>query len=809
MKKNNFVFLFALSLMLLSGMTFAQIQYQLPPEEIIELVDAPSTPSMVISPDNQTVLLIDNPDLPGIEDLAAPEYRLAGLRFNPVTNGGSRGRFGTGLRFMNLDGTNERPVQGLPKSPKISNTSWSPNGKMVAFTHTTGTGIELWVADVETSTARKLTGEVINDVLGNSFSWLSDNKTIVYSAIPEGRGPTPTRPTVADGPVVQESIGRRAAVRTFQDLLKDPYDEAIFDYYATSQLVKIDLDGNSQKIGEPGVIYYFNPSPDGQYLLTTTVQKPYSYIVPMYRFPQKIELLDMNGRLVRLLVEVPLTDNLPQGFSSVRTGARSHTWRSDKPASLWWVEALDGGDPAVEAEYRDQLFYLEAPFTAEPTPSLQLELRYGGITWGRDDFAMVSESWRATRRMKLSSFNPGDASLAMSLLFDRSMEDRYNDPGRFETTLNEYGRRVLQFDRRQRFLYLTGQGASPEGNQPFLDEYDLRTGLTKRLWQSEAPWYEIPVSLVDADRGLLITRRESVDVQPNYYMRDLRRNRLTQITHFPDPSPKLRELQKELVHYERADGIPLSGTLYLPDGFQPGVDAPLPTMLWAYPREFKSADAAGQVSGSPYTYTRVGATSAVMLATLGYAVLDNASFPIVGEGDEEPNDTFVEQLVANAEAAINKLVEMGVTDPDRVAVSGHSYGAFMTANLLSHCDLFAAGIARSGAYNRTLTPFGFQGEERTYWQSPEVYNTMSPFMNADKVKAPMLLIHGIDDNNSGTFPIQSERYYDALRGHGATVRLVMLPHESHGYSARESVLHMHWEWINWLDKYVKNRVVER
>ena len=807
MKKTLLVFL--ISLFLIPGNLFAQIKYQLPPQEIIELVDAPSTPSMIISPNNQTVLLIANPDLPGIEDLAAREYRLAGLRFDPATNGSSRGRFGTGLRFMNLDGTNERPVQGLPRSPKISNTSWSPDGSKVAFTNTTGTGIELWVADVETSTARKLTGEVINDVLGNCFSWLSDSKTIVYSAIPESRGSAPNRPTVAEGPVVQESIGRRAAVRTFQDLLKDVYDEAIFDYYATSQLVKIDTEGNSQKIGQPGVIYYFNPSPDGQYLLVTRVQKPYSYIVPMYRFPQRIEILDLDGRLVRLMADIPLSDNIPQGFSAVRTGPRSHTWRSDKPASLYWVEALDGGDPAAEVDHRDQLFYLEAPFTGDPSPSIKVELRYSGITWGREDFALVYESWTATRRMKLSSFHPTDPSLAMSLMFDRSTEDRYNDPGRFETVPNQYGRSVLQFDRRQRFLYLTGQGASPEGNKPFLDEYDLRTGLTKRLWQSEAPWYETPVSLIDPDRGLLLTRRESVEVQPNYYLRDLRRDRLTQVTQFPDPSPKLRELQKEMIHYERADGIPLNGTLYLPAGYRPGVDAPLPTMMVAYPREYKSADAAGQVSGSPYTYTRVGASSAVMLATQGYAVLDNASFPIVGEGDEEPNDTFVEQLVANADAAIKKLVEMGVTDPNRVAVSGHSYGAFMTANLLAHSDLFAAGVARSGAYNRTLTPFGFQSEERTYWQVPELYNAMSPFMHADKVNEPILLIHGIDDNNSGTFPIQSERYYDALRGHGATVRLVMLPHESHGYSARESVLHMHWEWLNWLDKYVKNRTVER
>ncbi len=805
MKYLAILLVFWLTVILFAGKAFAQISYQLPPQEIIELVDAPATPTMLISPNNEVVALITNPDLPGIDDIAAHELRLAGIRFDPATNGASRERFGTGLTFTNIDGSNVRPVYGLPIHPKISNLSWSRDGSMLAFTHTTATGIELWVANPANAVARRLTGGVVNGVLGTTFTWLPDNRTIIYSAIPEGRGPAPTRPAVASGPVVQESIGRRAAVRTFQDLIRDVYDEAIFDYYATSQLVKTNLDGNSRLLGEPGVIWFFNPSPDGNYLLLTRIKKPYSYIVPMQRFPQTVELLDMEGRLVRLLAEVPLTDNLPQGFGAVRTGPRSHTWRSDKPAAIFWAEALDGGDPANQVTHRDQLFFLEAPFSGEPLPSVKTELRMANITWGRHDFALLSENWPRDRRGKLSSFNPSDPAWPMRLLWERSIEDRYNDPGSFQTILNQYGRQVLQFDRRGRLLYLFGQGASPEGNRPFIDEYDIRTGKTRRLWQSQAPWFESPVRLIDADRGLVITRRESVEVQPNFFLRDLGRNRITQITQFPDPMPTLKALQREMIHYERADGIPLSGTLYLPAGFRRGVDAPLPTLLWAYPREFKSADAAGQVTGSPFTYTRVGASSPVMLATQGYAILDNASFPIVGEGEKEPNDTFVEQLIANAEAAINKLVDMGVTARNRVAVSGHSYGAFMTANLLTHSNIFAAGVARSGAYNRTLTPFGFQGEERNFWQAPEVYNIMSPFIHADKMKTPMLLIHGADDNNAGTFPLQSERYYDALRGLGATVRLVMLPHESHGYAARESVLHMHWEWLQWLDRFVKNR----
>ncbi len=610
---------------------------------------------------------------------------------------------------------------------------------------------------------------------------------------------------VADGPVVQESIGRKAAVRTYQDLLTDAYDERIFDYYATSQLYSVDLEGNLEKIGDPGVIWYFMDSPDGNYLLVNQIERPYSYIVPFSRFPQSVNIIDLESGEKVNIADIPLSDDIPQGFDATRKGPRSFTWRSDKPATLFWVEAIDGGDPAEEADYRDQIFYLEAPFTGNPKEGFKLELRYRGITWGKDDYALVNQFWWRDRRIVTSSFDPSDMESPIIAVFDRSTEDRYNDPGNFQTITNQYGKSVLHFDNNNRFLFLVGSGATPEGNQPFVDRYNIISGDVERLWRSEPPYYEYPVSIVDADEKIVITRRESQQEHPNFYLRNISDDTLDQVTDLPEPFPQLRDVYNEMIHYEREDGIPLNGTLYLPEGYTIGEDDPLPTILWAYPREFITADGAGQVTGSPHTYTRVGPTSPIMLVTQGYAVLSNASFPVVGEGDQEPNDTFAEQLVANGEAAVNKLVEMGVTDPDRVAVSGHSYGAFMTANLLSHTDMYAAGIARSGAYNRLLTPFGFQREERTFWQDKDLYIDMSPFSHADKMNTPMLLIHGADDNNAGTYPMQSERYYDALRGHGATVRLVMLPHESHGYRARESVLHMHWEWIEWLDEYVKER----
>jgi dipeptidyl aminopeptidase/acylaminoacyl peptidase len=467
------------------------------------------------------------------------------------------------------------------------------------------------------------------------------------------------------------------------------------------------------------------------------------------------------------------------------------------------VEALDGGDAGQPAEERDRVLMHAAPFDGEPTPWVTLGLRYGGIMWGTDDLALVMESWWRTRTARAWRLSPGEPTAEPELFFERSYEDRYNDPGYPMMVPNEWGWPVLRTADRGRTLFLSGAGASPEGDRPFVDKLDLRTMETERLFRSEAPYYESPLEFLDDDGRYLLTRRESQDDPPNYFVRDMRTGDLRQLTAFPNPTPQLEGMSKELIQYTRADGVDLQATLYLPPGYEPERDGPLPLFVWAYPREFKSADAAGQVSGSPYRFTRLSGWSTAIWVAMGYAVMDGATMPIIGEGDAEPNDTYVEQLVASGEAAIDEAARRGVADPNRVGVGGHSYGAFMTANLLTHSDAFAAGIARSGAYNRSLTPFGFQAEERTFWEAPEVYFRMSPFMNADKMNAPILLIHGEMDNNSGTFPIQSERYYHALKGLGKTVRLVMLPFESHGYAARESILHMLWEMQEWLDRYVK------
>jgi dipeptidyl aminopeptidase/acylaminoacyl peptidase len=779
--------------------------YMLPPDDILSMADAPATPSISIQPQNKLMLLIDNPGMPGIDEFVADEFRLAGVRFNPATNGPSREIYHTGISLANIDGTNERRLEGLPFPSRISKIRWSPDGRKIAFLNTHCDVIELWVADAATSVAAKVTGDGINDILGSSFTWLSDSKTIVYTAVPGNRGEPPASPSIPAGPVIQENIGRQAPARTFQDLLSNSHDEELFEYHATSQIIKINIDGGERiPLGDPGIFPNISASPDGKYLMIHRIRRPFSYLVPYFRFPYDVEITDLNGDLVRLVARIPLMEEVPRGFGATYPGPRSFTWRNDAAATIFWVEALDGGDPALEVPFRDQLVWMASPFKSDPRRGLKLELRFGGIIWGNDNLAVINEHWRSDRRMITSFFNPLTHN-GKTVIWDRSTEDGYGNPGSFQTNINENGFPVLQYDRRGRSLFLFGSGASPDGNRPFVDEFRIRDHTITRLWRSESPYYEVPVRLLDHQPRKLLTRRESVDEQPNFFIRDISSGNLSQVTFFPDPQPQLRAVSRQMIHYQREDGVNLTGELYLPAGYNPETDGPLPAILWAYPREFLSPDAAGQVSGSPYAFKRAGNSSVVLFVTQGYAVLDNAGFPIVGEGDSEPNDTFIEQLVSNASAAIDKIVEMGVADRERIAVSGHSYGAFMTANLLSHSNLFAAGIARSGAYNRTMTPFGFQAEERTYWEAPEIYFRMSPFSYAHQVQAPLLLIHGSADNNSGTFPMQSERYYNALKGHGVTTRLVMLPYESHGYVARESILHVLWEYSMWLDQYVKNK----
>ena len=805
MKSIRIILLFALTTVLFIPWSFAQDTYQKPSQDLIDLVDGARTPSVSFSPDRSTLLLQEVPALPTISEIAQPELRLAGIRINPNTNGPSRPGYVTGFTLRDMETGEDRVVTGLPDSPVITNVSWSPDGNYFAFLLNTEDSLELWVADVSSAEAKKLAdGGVNNTYYGSPYSWTRDSSGLIVQMVPDDRGDVPVKSMIPTGPVIQESLGEARPARTYQDLLQDSHDEELFDYYFTSQLKEVSLDGAVTTLGEPAIYRSVSLSPDGNYLLVNMTERPYSYRVPAFRFPQNIQIWDRDGNLVHQFAELPLADRVPIAFSATTDGPRSVSWRNDAPSTLSWVEALDGGDPSVEVDYRDRVFTLDAPFSGDPVQHLDLEYRYSGLQWSEEGFALASEFWRQDRHLRTWKIDPDQPDSEPRLVVDRSTEDRYNDPGSPEMKRSEFGTMVLNTVEDGSSLLMTGIGATPEGNRPFLSKFNLETGETTELWRSESPYYERVVTLMDEDGSKVITRRESVDVQPNFFIRDVETGDSIQITFFEHPTPQLKDVHKEFIQYEREDGVQLSATLYLPPGYDKENDGKLPVLVWAYPREFRSADAAGQVADSPYRFAGMSYWGPHFALTMGFAVVENATMPIVGEGDENPNDTFVEQLIMSADAVLDEVERRGVGDRNRAAIGGHSYGAFMTANLLAHSRLFRAGIARSGAFNRTLTPFGFQAEPRNYWNASEIYLGMSPFMHADGIKDPILFIHGAEDNNSGTFPMQSERMYAAVAGLGGITRLVMLPEESHGYRARESVLHMLYEQSEWLDRYVKN-----
>lgn len=786
------------------------VGYQKPPQPIVDMVAAKDIPAIRISSDGQLMIMLDMPDMPTIEELSQPELRLAGVRVSPATNGPSRTSAYTGIRLKLTSTGQEKSFEGLPSKLQLGDFAWSPGEDKVAFTNTTSSGIELWMADVKTMQAKRLSNLYLNTAYGKAVAWTPDGNSILAKFIDSGRKPISEVPATPAGPVIQESLGKSTAAPTYQDLLKNPYDENAFEYYFSAQLKIVDFNGRTVDFGPKGIIRNFDYSPDGQYVLLSMITRPYSYTVPINLFPYTTSLLSKQGVLVKKLADSPLADNLPSGFDAVLKGQREFGWRSDKPATLYWVEALDNGNPGQQATVRDVLYMQAAPFNLTPYKLAECYYRFHSVTWGDDKLAIVTERWFRTRSERRVFIKPSNETFRVNL-FDRYYEDGYNDPGIFVTKKNEYGRQVLltEFSALKRIsdqdnvnLFMITGGASPEGDRPFLMRFNIKTKIRDTLFRSQAPYYERPVFF--NNEKFIINSRESTDSITNYFRVSLSDKTYQKITDFRNPYPQLAGVQKQNIRYKRLDGIDLGGTLYLPKEFKKG-DKPLPVVMWAYPREFKTIDAAGQVKGSPYQFTRLSSGSPVFWVTRGYAILDNADMPVVGESNKNPNDTFVEQVRYNAEAAINEMVRMGVADPKRIAVGGHSYGAFMTANLLAHTNLFAAGIARSGAYNRSLTPFGFQAEERTYWQAPDIYNRMSPFSYADKIKTPLLLLHGQADNNSGTFPLQSERLYAALKGHGAITRLVMLPSESHAYRARESVLHSIWEMDQWLEKHVKNK----
>ncbi len=795
-------------LLLLSLGVFAQggLGYQEPPKEIKDLIDAPLAPSVRIDTKGENVILLYRNAYKTIAELSEEELRLGGLRINPVTNIGSRTTFYNNIKVKKAFDQNAKQVSGLPENPRLAYFSWSPDESMMAFTHTTATGVEIWVLDANKGSAKKLTNAGANANLGWPMTWFADSKALLVKMLPDDRQPLiNTQTAVPTGPTVSVSSGEKAQNRTYQDLLKNPVDEKNFEQLARSEIHKVNLDGTSAKWMDTGMYRGLDFSPDGKYVLLTQVKRPFSYLVPYYRFASQTAIYDLNGKQIKMLLDRSVDEVRPKGFMSTTDQPRGFNWRADKPSTIVWTVALDEGDPAKEMEYRDEVFELNAPFNGKERSVVKTKNRFSGITWGTDKLAIAYDYWFDNRNTKTYTFDPSDNSVEAKIIFDRNYQDAYSNPGNFVTSKNKLNQYVLTMDGGN--AYLMGDGFTKEGQFPFVDQMNLESGKTTRLYQSAyTDKVEDLVDAMDMSKGEILVRIESPTEYPNYYLRNIKKKvALKPITQFKNPFKAMQDVEKEVISYKRDDGVELTGTLYLPVGYDKEKKEKMPMIMWAYPVEYKDKASAGQNTTNPNEFIYPWYGSPVFWVTRGYVVLDDAAFPIIGEGDEQPNDTFRKQLVANAKAGIDAVDEMGYIDRNRVAVGGHSYGAFMVANLLSHSDLFAAGIARSGAYNRTLTPFGFQREERSYWEAPEVYNTMSPFMHADKMKTPLLLVHGEADNNSGTYPMQSERYFNALKGLGGPARLVMLPKESHGYRAKESIMHVLWEQDQWLEEHVKNR----
>lgn len=781
----------------IANVSNAQTGYKKPPKEVLDILHAPVTPGVSVSPTRDNMILTTGLRYPPLADLAQPMLRLAGRRINPAANSPHRYQYAVALTLKRLSDGSEIKID-VPPAVKISGVEWSDDGKHFAFLNGTPNRVELWIGDAATGKVRSLKDLAVNSVMNNGLTWMPDSRTLLVQLVPAARGAAPAAPLVPNEPVTQESAGRPGPVMTYEDLLKNPQDEKLYEYYATSQLALVDsVTGRSTPLGKPGIFQGMDPAPDGHHLLITRLQKPFSYLFPDSSFPKEIEVWDTSGKLVYKVASQPLADQVP--IDGVITGPRSIRWRPNQPATLVWAKALDDEDPKKKVPYRDSVLTIKAPFTGQPIELVKTEHRFGNGGFNEKGGWMLYLDYERDKRWIRTFLIDTDKPAATpKLLWSRNVQDRYSDPGTPITRVVSGQRTILQ---NGDWIYLNGNGASPEGDRPFLDRYNIQTLQSERIFRSDSKSYESVVALLNDDGSKFITRRESPTEAPNYYVLSTTGDGPRALTQFADPTPQLRGIKKQLVTYKRADGVQCSFTLYLPPNYKEGTR--LPTVVWAYPLEFTDAGTAGQITGSTQRATSIVGPSHLFFLLEGYAILDNATMPVVGT-PELVNNTYVEQIVMSAKAAIDKATEMGVTDPDRVGVGGHSYGAFMTANLLAHSDLFRAGIARSGAYNRTLTPFGFQSERRTIWEAPELYLKVSPFMFAQKINEPMLMIHGEADDNTGTFPIQSERMYQAMKGNGATVRLVMLPHEAHGYAGRESIEHVLYEMISWFEKYVKN-----
>ncbi|MHC5112081.1 MAG: alpha/beta hydrolase family protein [Planctomycetota bacterium] len=778
-----------------------------PPEEVMKVLHAPQLPSVWTAPTGEHLLLADPVLYPPLAEMAGPMHVLAGMRVDPTTNN-YHGRHGaTSPRLVKVEGGAETPLN-LPKDVEVHSVRWTVDGQRFALTTRHADHMGLWVGSVR-GDLKEIEGVAVNQLLDTGVRWMPDQQRLLVRRVPQ-RGPSPQPPAIPAGPEILEGKGAKArSTYEARNLLETAHDDALFSYYTTCELVVVDpANGTVKPMGEPAVYATSDFSPDGSLLLVERLVGPWSHAVPWWRFAREVVVWDENAKPVATIASLPLADEVP--IHGVPLGPRGVSWQATAPHTLFWVEALDGGDPVAEVPHRDRLMRLEVPFTGEPEEVFKAEHRIVSWQgWGAEGGTLMLGQRERMRRWRYTWLLDVDKGTSR-LWFDLNERDRYKSPGYPQQRQLPNGKWVMH--QKGDAVYFSGTGGTEHGDRPFLDLRSMKTGEVERLFRSEPDRYENFVAFAgDEDRFVL--RSESADDVPNYYLATLgdavdadegeatRAYTKKPITRFEDPTPQLRQIHKRLVRYERHDGVPLSFELQLPPGYQEGTR--LPTVLYAYPLEYSDPSTAGQVRGSTQRFSRIYGASHLFFLLQGYAVLNNCAMPMIGD-PETTYDTFVPQLVADAEAAVAKAIEIGVADPDRIGIIGHSHGGLMVANLLAHTDLFRAGIARSGSHNKTMQPFGFQSERRSLFEARDAYIHLSPTFFADQVNEPVLVIHGKKDSNPGTLTIQSEVFFEAVRGSGGIARLVLLPFEDHGYRAVESIEHVLWEQIRWFDKFVKN-----
>ncbi len=841
----------ALTLCLFPCTRAQEIKYKTPPKDVMEMILAAPLPRAVFNPQMDIAAIYSKADpyVSVSEIVAAKEFKVAGLRLNADNFSQTRKAYYTKLEILKMPAGNTVAVTGMPVNAKIHDFKWSPDGRTLCFLNDTKYEVELYKVDAtaERPSAVKINANRVNTTLSNPYDFI-DNNTIIYRSVPVDLGKFP-EPEGPKGPIVQESFGKRGSYRTYQDLLKSPYDEAVFEYLCTSVLSVYD-GYTTRTIGEKGIIKSFNLSPDGQYMMVSTAHKPYSYSSTYNSFPSKTEIWSNTGEVVKVLRDLPKppakdeakpADKDKKEKEPRKPVKSGYAWRTDKGAVLTWTETLpsENGDrdemrgpdgrpdrpmPADEEKPEDKekpertwftaLYQCEAPFDLDNGKKLVItsEYRMGRVIWGNDKVAVYTDSNSKDKYTRTFTFNPSDTTKRKLLLTEDTSLDTLGNRPVIGSICTERGTGKLKLDPKGAYILFSGESRLDENGDAmsFIDRMSLKDGKVENLWTGKAPYKELIVGIKSFDnKGVeFITTKESETEVPNYMAMSVKNKKVTEtpITNYENDIPHYDKIRSEYITYKRPDGVKCAARVFVPADWDKDRDGKLPVLMWTYPYEHRTViSAERRHKADRYGFVVPNRNKQVFWCLKGYAVVLEWSMPIIAEKNGgQPNEVFRKNLVMNAEAIINALDEAGIGDRNRMAVGGHSYGGFMTGNLLAHTRLYKLGIANSGAYNRTLTPYGFQSENRDYWRIPKIYNDMSPYNYADKVKDAILLTHGQMDDNTGTHPIQSERFYYAIAGHNGKARWLQLPYEAHGYQYKENLLHYFYTVGEMLDKFVKN-----